>query len=163
MERRGEYANDKERQVPRILHVLRDVCVRRSAMREPPFGVKVPPDVSERDQARVALQRVQPVPYPRIVGHVRFSSQPYPNAVTAVEQHGKKNRSPFHDQTERNRLQLLRDVVVSLRADQRGTVGPEMLGQKCANGKYAGKGMKLSEEITRVRLAGRERHALSAA
>src|SRR5260370_38117702 len=67
MERRGEYASDKERQVPRILQVLRDVCVRRSAMPEPPFGVKVPPDVGEGDPSCVAAQRVQTLPCPRIV------------------------------------------------------------------------------------------------
>src|SRR5712692_3418256 len=80
-----------------------------------------------------------------------------------MEQHGKKNPSPFHDQAERDGLQLLRSCIVFLRAHERGAVRPEILRQKCPNGKDAGKRMQLSEEITRVRLGCRRRHALSAA
>src|SRR5260370_39017058 len=49
MERRGEYASDKERQVPRILQVLRDGCLRRSARPDRKFSVKSPPDLGGRD------------------------------------------------------------------------------------------------------------------
>jgi hypothetical protein len=38
-----------------------------------------------------------------------------------------------------------------------------MFREKCANGKYAGKRMKLSKEITGIRLGFRCGHALSAA
>src|SRR5260370_22470294 len=66
MERGGQHANEKKSQVPRILHVLGDVCVRRPAVREPALRVKMPADIHKGDQSRVSLRRVEPVPYPRI-------------------------------------------------------------------------------------------------
>src|SRR6266851_955276 len=66
MERRGEHADDKKGQIPRILHVLGDVCIRRPAMSEPALRVKMPADIRKRDDACVSLRRVQPIPYPRI-------------------------------------------------------------------------------------------------
>src|SRR5229473_1612473 len=123
----------------------------------------MPANIRKRDDARVSLRRVQPVPYPGIRRDIRFSAQPDVNAVSAMKQHRQKNRSPFHDQAERNRLQLLRYGVVFLCTHQRRAVGPKMLRQKCANRKYAGEGMQLSEEITGVRPGCRGRHALPAA
>src|SRR6266850_3958502 len=52
MERRGEHADDKKGQVPRIPHVLGHVCIRRPAMREPALRVKMPANIRKRDQAR---------------------------------------------------------------------------------------------------------------
>src|SRR5216683_6417460 len=163
MKRRSEDSYDKKGQVPRILHVFRNVRIRRSAMREPALRVKMPANVRKRDDARVSLRRVEPIPYPRIRRDIGFAAQPNVNAIAAVKKHGKKNSSPFHNQAERNGLQFLRSCVVFLRAYECGAVGPEMLRQKCPNGKDAGKRMQLSEEITRVRLGCRRRHALSAA
>src|SRR5882762_8153664 len=163
MERRGEHPHDKEREVPRILHVHGDAFVSRCAMREPALGVEMPANIRKRDQTRVSLRHVEPIPYPRILRNVRFAAQPDVNPVTAVKEHRQKNASPFQNQAERNGLQFLRSRVVLRPADERGTVGPEMLRQKCANGKYPGKRMQLSEEVTCVRLGCRRRHALSAA
>src|SRR5260370_38152587 len=70
MERRSEHANDKKRQVPRILHVFSHVGIRRPAMREPAFRVKMPADIRKRDDARVSLRSVEPIPYPGICRNV---------------------------------------------------------------------------------------------
>src|SRR5260370_27935212 len=70
MKRRSEHANDKKRQVPRILHVLGHVGIRRPAMREPAFRVKMPADIRKRDDARVPLRRVKPISYPGICRNV---------------------------------------------------------------------------------------------
>src|SRR5713101_2923919 len=94
MKRRSEHADNKKRQVPRILHVFRNVRIRRSAMREPALRVKMPANVRKRDDARVSLRRVQPVPYPGIRRDIRFSAQPDVNPVSTVKQHRQKNRSP---------------------------------------------------------------------
>src|SRR6267378_717794 len=64
MERRGQHTDDKKGQVPRILHVLRDVRIRRSATREPALRVKLPANIRKRDDARIPLRNVEPIPYP---------------------------------------------------------------------------------------------------
>ncbi len=84
-------------------------------MREPALRVKMPADVRKRDDASVPLRRVEPIPYPGIRRDVGFAAQPNVNTVAAMEKHGKKNGSPFHDQPERNGLKLLRSGVVFLR------------------------------------------------
>src|SRR6266480_5571801 len=104
-------------------------------MGEPALGIKMPANIAKRYDARVSLGKVEPIPHPRIRRHVRLAAQPNVNAVAAMEQQGKKNASPFHDQAERNGLKFLRSRVVFLSAYKRGAVGPEMLRQKCANGK----------------------------
>src|SRR5260370_40671946 len=96
-------------------------------MREPALRVKMPADVRKRDDARVSLRGVEPIPYPRIRRNVRFAAQPNVNTVAAMEKHGKKNGSPFHDQAERNGLKLFRRRVVLLSTRNRGAVAPERL------------------------------------
>src|SRR3984893_3897487 len=135
MERRGEHPHDKEREVPRILHVHGDAFVSRCAMREPALGVKMPANIRKRDQARVSLRQVEPIPYPRVRRNVRSAAQPNVNPIAAVKEHWQKNAYPFHEQPERNGLKVLRSRIVLRPADERRTVGPEMLRQKCANGK----------------------------
>src|ERR1700731_4852410 len=135
MERRTEHPRDKERELPRILHVHGDAFVSRRAMGKPALGVQMPANICKRDQARVALRQVEPIPYPRIRRNVRFAAQPNVNPVAAVKEHRQKNASPFHDQPERNGLKVLRSRIVLRPADERRTVRPEMLRQKCANGK----------------------------
>src|SRR5258708_13239391 len=88
MERRSEHSDDKEREVPGIPHVLGDVCICRPAMREPALRVKMPADVRKRDDARVSLRGVDPIPYPRIPRTVRFAAQPNINAISTMEKHG---------------------------------------------------------------------------
>src|SRR5207247_380106 len=70
---------------------------------------------------------------------------------------------PFDNGPERNGLQISRNFVVFRGVYESGTVRPEVFRQKRSNGEYAGKGMKLSEKVTRIRLARGGRHALSAA
>src|SRR5213595_3492376 len=96
-------------------------------MREPALGIKMPANIGERDDARVSLGQVEPIPHPRIRRHVRLAAQPNVNAVAAMEQQGKKNASPFHDQAERNGFKLLRSRVVFLRTYKCGAVD-----QKCS-------------------------------
>src|SRR5580693_9203121 len=148
MERRGENSNHKKRQVPGILHVLGNIFVRGLAVGEPALRIQVPCDVSESNQSGVTLCGVKPIPYPRIGGDVGLALDPNINSVAAVKKHWQKNGSPFHKEAERNSLQFLGSGVVFRAAHQSGAVGPEMLCQECANGEYAGKRMKLSEEIT---------------
>src|SRR6266404_9066807 len=107
MKRRRQHAHDKERQVPWVFHVLRDVRIRRLPMRKPPLRVEMPSNVGKRDQSRVALRGVKPIPYPGVRGDVGLAPPPNVNAVAAVKKHRQKNRAPLHDQPERNRLQLL--------------------------------------------------------
>src|SRR5713226_9973475 len=66
MERRSEHADDEKHQVPRVLHVFGHVGIRGPAMREPALGVKMPANIRKRDDARVSLRGIKPVPYPRI-------------------------------------------------------------------------------------------------
>src|SRR6267378_4181069 len=132
-------------------------------MRQPAFRIEVPPDVRKRNQPGVALRGVQPVPHPWISGNIRLPMQPDIDPVSTVKQHRQKYGSPLHEQTEWNGLKFLRNRIVSIRADQRGAVRPEVFRQKRANGKYAGKGMKFSEEVIGCRLGRRRGHALSVA
>src|SRR5712692_3269945 len=104
-------------------------------MSEPALRVEVPANVNKRDQARIALQRVQPIFHPWILRDVGLALQPDVNSVATVKQHGEKYRAPLDDQAEWNRLQVLRYLVVLLRADQRAAVRPKMLCQKRSNGK----------------------------
>src|SRR5580704_2829431 len=132
-------------------------------MRQPTLRIQVPTDVSESDQAGVALQREQPILDPRIFRNIRLPTQPDVNAVPSVIQDGQKNESPLHENAKWNGLQCLGSFVVLARSDQRGAVGPEMFRQKCAYRNDAGQRMKLAKEITRVRPGCRSGHALSAA
>src|SRR5258708_37240209 len=74
MERRSEHPYDKEREVPRIPHILGDVCICRPAMREPALRVKMPADVRKRDDAGVSLLGVRLLDSPRIRLNVRFAA-----------------------------------------------------------------------------------------
>src|SRR6516164_277351 len=123
----------------------------------------MPADVCKRDQAGVALRHVQPIPHPRIGGHVGFPAHPDVHAINRVEQHRQENDGPLDNGPERNGLQISRNFVVFRGVYEGGAVRPEVFRQKRSNRKYAGKGMKLSEKVTRIRLAYGGRHALSAA
>src|SRR6185369_11144912 len=94
---------------------------------------------------------------------IGLAAQPNVNAIATVKEDGQNDDREFNKRTERNGLQLLRNGIVFVRADQNGAVGPEMLGQKCTNGNQAAQRMEFSEEVTRVRPGCRCGHALSAA
>src|SRR5258708_35465070 len=66
MERRREHRYDKEREVPRILHVHGDAFVGRAAMREPPLGLKMPANIHKRDQGRELLRDIKTNRQPRM-------------------------------------------------------------------------------------------------
>src|SRR5260370_7697531 len=51
MERRSEHPYDKEREVPRIPHVLGDVSICRPPIPEPPLPLKMPADLPQHDDA----------------------------------------------------------------------------------------------------------------
>src|SRR5262249_53833270 len=108
----------------------------------------MPANIGERNQARVPLKRVKPVPHPRIGRHVRFSAQPDVNAVNAVEQNRQKDRAPFDKWAKRNRLQLARHFVVPLRAYQSRAVRTKMFGEECSDWNDSGKRRELSKKIT---------------
>src|SRR5271167_1980885 len=132
-------------------------------MGEPAFGVKMPADINERDEAGIALERVEPIFYPRIRRDVGIPAKPDINAVSAVIQHGKENKCPFHERTKWNGLQFAGNGVVFFGRNENSAVGPEMLGKKCPDWNNPRQRMQLSEQITRIRLGCRGRHALSAA
>src|SRR6267378_5343780 len=115
MKRRCQHAHDKEREVPWVLHVLCDVRIRRLPMRKPPLRVEMPSNVGKRDQSRVALRSVKPIPDPGVRGPVGFAPPPNDNAIAAMKKHRQKNGAPLHDQAEWNRLQLLRNSIVFFR------------------------------------------------
>ena len=147
MKRRGEHTNHEKREIPRIWQIIGDRCVGGTAVGDPALGVKVPADINEGHEPGPTLQGVEPVAHPRILRNVRLAAQPDINAVTAVIQNGQKNKHPFHKNSVRNGLQILGSLIVFLRADQGRAVGPEMLGQKCANGNNSGKRMQLAKKV----------------
>src|SRR5215472_13772099 len=132
-------------------------------MCEPALGVQMPADVRERDKPGVALRDIKPIPHPRIGGNVGLPTQPDVHAVERVKQHRQEDNAPLYKRPEWNGLQVSRNLVVLRGVYESRAIRPKVFCQKCPNGKYAGKGMKLSEKITCVRLACRFRHPLSAA
>ena len=132
-------------------------------MRQPPLCIQMPPNIGERNQAGVPLQREQPILDPGIFRNIRLAAQPDVYAVAAVIQNGQENERPLDENAKRDRLQSLGSLVVLACADQRGAVRPKMFREKRSNRNYAGQRMKLAEEITRVRPGCRSGHALSAA
>src|SRR5262249_50142951 len=78
----------------------------RSAVSEPALSIEMPGDVSEGDEAGVALGSVQPVPYPGVGGDIGFAAYPYIDAVTSVVEHRKKDEGPFDEGAERDSLKI---------------------------------------------------------
>src|SRR5258708_4625867 len=144
MERGGENADGGEEEEIRIGEELRDFGVGGFAVSEPALGVKMPGDVDEGDEAGVALGGVEPVPYPGIGGDVGLAAYPYIDAVTGVVEHGKEDEGPFDERAEGDGLEVAGDFVIFGSGDEDGAVGPEMSGEKSANGNDSGKRMKFS-------------------
>src|SRR5215470_6085781 len=117
MKRGGQDAYQEKSHVPRMLHILSDRVVSGLASGHPPFGVNMPANISKGNQTGVALQRVHPVLYPRILRDVGLAAHPNPHAVAAVVQNGQKNEENFDGKTKRNGLQVPRSAVVFLSAD----------------------------------------------
>ncbi len=113
-------------------------------MGEPALGVEMPGDIKESDEARVALSGVEPVPYPGIRGDVGLAAYPYIEAVAGVVEHGKEDEGPFNERAKGDGLEVVGDLIVFGAGDENGAVGPEMFGEKSANGNDSGKRMKFS-------------------
>jgi hypothetical protein len=163
MEGRGQDTEGHKEKEIGIGQIMLDVEVGGLAVSEPAFGIEMPADVEESDEAGIALQGVQPVLDPGIGRDVGLAAEPDVNAVEAVEKHGKKNEGPFNKETERDGLKLARNGVIFIGTDESGAVGPQMFSQKSSDWDDSRKRVEFSKQIACVRLGCRRRHALSAA
>src|SRR5208283_757525 len=151
MEGAGQDADGGEDEEIRIGEKMFDFGVSGFAVGHPALGVKVPADVDESDQAGVALRCVEPVAYPGIGGDVGLAANPNIHAIAGVEEHGEEDGSPLDEGAEGDGLQVAGDFVVLGGGDEDGAVGPEMLGEKRADGDDSGKRMEFAQKITCVR------------
>src|SRR3954449_6853612 len=85
----------------------------------------VPPDIGERDDAGPALQRVEPVPGPRIIADVALATPPDRQAVSTVKEDGQPDTERFQEDDHRQAAEELNLVGVRLRSIDRGGVGYE--------------------------------------
>jgi len=100
--------------------------------------------------------------HPGIVEGIGFALGPDVEAVAGMEKDGNPDADGLNDGAEGEGLELLADGVVFFGADEDVAVGPEMLGEKDANGNDARKRMEFSPEETGlvVGLCGRHRQRL---
>ena len=144
MERGCEDADGGEEEEIRIGKEVFDFGVGGFAVGEPALGVEMPGNISEGDQTGVALGGVEPVPYPGIRRDVGLAAYPDVDAVAGVIKHGEENEGPLDERTERDGLEVAGDFVVFGSGDENSAVGPEMFGEKRADGNDSGKRVKFS-------------------
>ena len=140
----GEDANGGEKEKIRIAEKLFDFSVCGFAVSQPALGVEMPGDVEEGDEAGVALRAVKPVPYPGVGGDVGLAAYPYIDAVAGVIEHREENEGPFDKGAEGDSLEIRRNLIVFEAGHEDGAVGPEMFGEKRADGNDSGERMKFS-------------------
>src|SRR5487761_135470 len=141
--------------------IARDAELGAAAMRDKTLEPNMPNDVREGDDARPALERIQPVGHPRMAPDIRLAAPPDIQAVAAVKRDGQPDEQKFDGHAPGNLLQAGGGGVVTRGADEGIAIGPEMLGEECANGNDAAEGMQFVPEITGVRLRRRAGHPLS--
>ena len=144
MEGGGENADGGESKKIRIHEEVLNFVVSGAAVCEPALSVKMPGDVDEGDEAGVTLRGVEPVPYPGVGGDVGLATYPYIDAIAGVVEHGEEDEGPFDERAKGNGLEISRDLIVFGPGDEDGAVGPEMFGEKRANGNDSGKRVKFS-------------------
>jgi len=144
VERRGEDADGSEEEKVRIGEKVLDFGIGGFAVSEPALRVEMPGDVGKGDEAGVALDGVEPVPYPGVRRDIGFTANPDVDAVAGVVEHGKEDERPFDEGTEWDGLEIAGDFVVFCGGDEDGAIGPEMFGEKGANGNDSGERMKFS-------------------
>ncbi len=144
MEGGGEDADGGEDEKIRIGEEVLDFIVSGFAVSEPTLGVEMPSDVDEGDKAGVALRGVKLIPYPGVGGDVGLAANPDVDAVTCMVEHGQEDESPFDEGAEGDGLEVAGDFVVLGGGDEDGAVGPEMFGEKRADGNDSGERVKFS-------------------
>ena len=144
MEGGGENADGGESKKIRIHEEVLNFVVSGAAVGEPTLRVKMPGDVREGDEAGVALGGVEPVPYPGVGGDVGLAAYPYIDAVAGVIEHREENEGPFDEGAEGDSLEIRRNLIVFEAGHEDGAVGPEMFGEKRADGNDSGERMKFS-------------------
>ena len=161
MERSREDSDHVKRGVVRIREVMRDAGKSRSPVRGEALDPHVPNDVREERDAGPALQDVHPVRHPRMAQNVGFAAPPNIQAVASVKCDGQPDEKKFDGNAPRNLFEARGGGVIPFGADKDVAVGPEMLGEECANRNYAAERMQFVPKITGVRFRGRARHPLS--
>ena len=130
-----------------ILHRVGDIGIGGHAAGGEALDPDMPADEEEGDDAAPALQDVEPVGHPGVAESVGFALPPNIEAVETVEKDGKPDAQGFDEQAPRDGLEIGRSFVVFGYADERVAVGPEMFGQKCADGDDAGKRVEFIEDV----------------
>ena len=113
-------------------------------------------DVSEGDEAGVALGHVHPVAGPGVVDDVGLAAQPDVDAVDAVIEDGQEDEDPLEHADQRQAVEELDLRAVGDGAFERFEVREQVLEQKSADGNDAEQRMQLAPEEG-VSLAGAQR------
>src|ERR1700735_1185623 len=138
----GDHGDDVDGEHPGISELVlyfREGCagIFRQADAHEALAQHMLEDVSEGDQACIALCDVHPVPGPRIVDNVRFAAQPDINAVESVIKDGQEDENPLENTNQGQGIEEL-----DLRTIGSGTfecleVREQVLQKKGANGNDA--------------------------
>src|SRR5215472_1780066 len=118
--------------------MARDRVVGADAAGREAFHPNVPADVKKSDDARPALEGVEPVGHPGIGERVGFSAPPDPDAVDSVKSDGDPDDGEFDGEAPGNVFEARGGFVEIARTYESVAVGPEMLDEKCADRNDAG-------------------------
>src|SRR5580700_1433368 len=138
MEGRRQNSDHVERKIERIAHALGYIGIRGHAASAESLDPHMPADENEGDDAGPALQQPEPVGHPRMADGVGLPCPPYIEAVKSMEKNRQPDSQRFDDDAPGNSLQIAGGFVVFPDADERVAIGPEMLGEECANGDDSG-------------------------
>src|SRR5579863_6679172 len=112
--------------------------------------IGVPHDVDERDATGPALHGVHPVAGPGIRRRIRLAAIPDVETVERVIGDGNPDAEQLEKEDQRKVCQKADLTGVSRGpADRRGVRDQNVLEQECADGDYAGQGMKAAQKKRR--------------